>query len=681
MRSLFVSTVLCLAPGGAISSVEVGFSIDDIEGGTWRARDIAISLTTPAADVATVDLRVGALELPAGYGELRGLQFSCESLAREPGAWQCEEGELRVRASPVQAQDTTWQGRLTEQGEWQINIPRLALGKGWFALELSNQAQRWNAEVRAHRLAISRLADLFPFVDLPRDWGIKGRISGLSRASGESAAVADAYADLLLDGVNYASPDGRQAAEGLVLKVELKALAKDSVWYFDNSLAWPRGALYSEPIFFDAGQAAVSARATGNWRPDRQRLQIDSWAVDLPKIINLSGTGRMRVPELAVSDLTVALRSDHAGPLYASLLQPFLIGTPADDMEVAGRLGLVLHVDEGGIEQAGLDLAGLRFEDRRGRFSLDEMHGTVAWDRAKSVPVSRLTIDSASVYRIPIGRFDIRALFAGDKVQLVEPIVVPVLGGELALDSFELSGALMAGAKPRWEASASVRGVSLDELTAALGWTPFGGTVAGQLRDMRYADRLFTVGGGLELKAFEGDIKVSNLRIQEPLGTVPVLEADAAFRGVSLESLTRTFSFGLIEGGLDGDIGDIRLIGWQPDRFDLHVYTPADDRSRHRISQRAVENLTELGSGVPAGLSATILRIFEEFSYDKIDLKILLQGDVAELDGLARKEGGYYLVRGAGLPRIDVIGRNRSVAWKDLVERLRQIQVEGAQIR
>jgi hypothetical protein len=152
-------------------------------------------------------------------------------------------------------------------------------------------------------------------------------------------------------------------------------------------------------------------------------------------------------------------------------------------------------------------------------------------------------------------------------------------------------------------------------------------------------------------------------------------------RGLSLEAVTQTFSFGRIEGRLDADLRGLQLIAWRPDRFDLHLYTPPGDDSRHRISQRAVENLTELGSGVPAGLSAGFLSIFEEFRYDRIDLQIQLHGDVAELDGLARPDGGYYLVKGSGLPRIDVIGRNRSVAWPDLVERLRQIQVEGAQIR
>jgi len=40
--------------------------------------------------------------------------------------------------------------------------------------------------------------------------------------------------------------------------------------------------------------------------------------------------------------------------------------------------------------------------------------------------------------------------------------------------------------------------------------------------------------------------------------------------------------------------------------------------------------------------------------------------------------GGYYLVKGALLPRIDVIGRNRKIAWKDLVQRIKNVQLDGA---
>ena len=54
-------------------------------------------------------------------------------------------------------------------------------------------------------------------------------------------------------------------------------------------------------------------------------------------------------------------------------------------------------------------------------------------------------------------------------------------------------------------------------------------------------------------------------------------------RGLNLEALTRTFRFGLIEGRLDGDVEDLQLVAWEPDRFDLHLFTPAGDRSRRRM--------------------------------------------------------------------------------------------------
>ena len=39
-------------------------------------------------------------------------------------------------------------------------------------------------------------------------------------------------------------------------------------------------------------------------------------------------------------------------------------------------------------------------------------------------------------------------------------------------------------------------------------------------------------------------------------------------------------------------------------------------------------------------------------------------------DEAAPAEGGYYIVKGCGLPRIDIIGYNRRVAWDTLVKQL-----------
>ena len=77
-------------------------------------------------------------------------------------------------------------------------------------------------------------------------------------------------------------------------------------------------------------------------------------------------------------------------------------------------------------------------------------------------------------------------------------------------------------------------------------------------------------------------------------------------------------------------------------------------------------------------LSTTFLRIFENFSYAQLGIGCRLENDVCHMDGVApAPEGGYYLVKGAGLPRIDLIGRVRSVHWSRLMGQLEEALREG----
>ena len=685
MRSLdrhrwLAGMLLALFSGTVTAAIELSFAVDDIAGDDWSVKGIVLNWFSRDADHGGLQIEMDSVVLPQAHGVLNHVALSCELSRDDDGLWRCDDGKLVADKTPLGRQEASWQGELTEQSIWSFSIDKLRLGSGSFALKIASAPDQWQADLRLYRIAVPRMATLQQTVELPADWSIEGRASGRLQARGTESTLTRVNADVVIDRIAYSSPDGTQAAEEGLVKLDLNADATQQGWRFNALVGIPSGGWYSDPLFIDSGQTPVEIRAQGAWQVEQARVQFDSWSVAIGQVLNVFGTGALSAGDGSLIDLGVAARSDDVARLYDTLLQPFLIGTPADDMTMAGRLGLALHLDQNGLEQAGIDLAGFRLTDRQGRFSLGETNGSIAWDRESDVPISQLMVAGAGIYRIPTGPFDIRMRFAANRVDLEQPVIVPLLGGEIALDRFALQGALFDGEQPQWQASASLRDVSLDQLTEALGWPVFSGSVAGELKDMAYADQVFRIGGGLELRAFDGRLRVSDLNIQEPFSTVPILNADAAFDGLSLEQLTQTFSFGRIEGRLDGRISDIQLIGWQPDRFDLHFHTPVDDRSRRRISQRAVENLTELGNGGAAALSTTFLRVFEEFRYSDIDLKVQLQGDTAQLGGLARPDEGYYLVKGAGLPRIDVIGRNRRVAWKDLVERLRQIRVEGARI-
>ncbi len=72
-------------------------------------------------------------------------------------------------------------------------------------------------------------------------------------------------------------------------------------------------------------------------------------------------------------------------------------------------------------------------------------------------------------------------------------------------------------------------------------------------------------------------------------------------------------------------------------------------------------------------LSRSFLRVFDDFSYDRLGLSCRLENGVCEMGGVAPAKNGYYIVKGGGLPRIDVIGYQRRVNWPVLVKRLEAV--------
>jgi hypothetical protein len=669
-----------LAPGVASASAALAWRIERIDGADWHALGLALGLSSPQADRFDLRLRLDRLQLPGEHGVIEDLSLSC-ALARDAATgWRCDAGRLTAGSGRAGAQDATWQGSFTEPADWRLAVSGLRLAGGAVVIEARQQGAMQKASLVVSNLRLARLPRELPELRLPRDWTLSGALDGALHVDHDSTGVLGARADVALNAVDLSSPDGRYAAEGLGLGAVLDLRRRADAWTFALTADTRAGAAYGDPVYLDAARYPLRLSVDGDWRPQARQLVLDAWQLALAPVVVLSGTGRLVGPDWAARDLTLVARSDRADLLYDTLLQPFLYGTPVEDLDVRGSLGLVLHRDGEGFEQAGLNFSGFAFDDRRERFALAETDGSLAWHREAEVPVSRLAVSGARLYRVPLGAFDVAVHFAGERVSLLSPIVVPVLEGRVALEAFELQGALLDGARPRWRASAAISDVSLDALTRTLALPPFSGVLQGSLADLRYRDGVLDSGGALTLAAFGGEVAVRDLRIAEPLGALPRLTATARLRDLDLERLTGTFAFGRITGRVDGDVRALELVDWNPVRMDLHLYTTPGDDSRHRISQRAVENLTELGSGVPAGLSATFLQLFEDFGYDRIDVKLAMNGDVAEIGGLARDEGGYYLVEGSGLPRIDVIGRNRRVAWRDLLERLRQIQVEGARI-
>ena len=120
------------------------------------------------------------------------------------------------------------------------------------------------------------------------------------------------------------------------------------------------------------------------------------------------------------------------------------------------------------------------------------------------------------------------------------------------------------------------------------------------------------IGGTLLVQAFDGKIVVHNLRIDELFSPAPGLATDSLLKHLALAALTHTIAFGKSEGRLSGSINHLYLENWQPVYFEAELATPEQDPSRHRISQRAVAHLTDLGGGMTTSMiSRLMLQLFD----------------------------------------------------------------------
>jgi hypothetical protein len=199
------------------------------------------------------------------------------------------------------------------------------------------------------------------------------------------------------------------------------------------------------------------------------------------------------------------------------------------------------------------------------------------------------------------------------------------------------------------------------------------GKASAEIPLVTYAAGLLTTDGSILLNVFDGTATVTELTMQTPLGITPKLNANIALRNLDLGVLTSTFSFGAIEGKLDGDIKNLELQNWKPVKFDAIVQS-SPGKYPKKISQRAVENISALGGGgAAAAVQRSFLRFFEQFNYGKMGLSCRLRNDICEMGGVESTPQGYIIVKGSGIPAITVMGYNKTVGWSELLSRIKRV--------
>lgn len=604
------------------------------------------------------DLRLQGLTL--GKRELPELHLHCRRLTLDTERLQCRQGALQLEKTPLAHMDFSWQ----------IKTQQL--------------------ELHLRGLALAGLRGYLPELSL---WQPQGELA-IDGWVGRQALDLT----LAVDQLAFASASGQQAGEGIAARLHLAAQRRGPGWHWQAWLNWPQGELYIAPWY---RKANMELQAQG-------QVQDQLWQVEQAQL-DLSGLGRVH----AAASWQPALGRQASGRLLAAqvssdtldlaavvqqLIQPLLDQQAGPKLTLEGQGRLALQMDVRGVSEIEVDLAADRLA--AGIFSLSGVQAHIPW-RRDSVTQATMSATAGQLGALPLGGFKL-PLRMHDQAFTVDELAIPVLDGRLLLENFraeQMQGPRQPGSSAwRWQLAAALEPVSMPLLAQALAWPRMSGVLSATLPRVHYADNTLMLDGQLMVAVFDGYLAVDGLRLLEPLGKLPRLQANVSARHLDLGMLTETFSFGDITGYIDADIQDLETAGVRPLAFGASIRSSPGDYPR-RISQRAVQNISSLGgAGAGAAIQRSFLRIFETFGYRQLGLHCRLVSDVCLMAGIEvnrnplealaarlrmpgqQDDSGYVLIQGGGLPALNVIGYNQRVDWPELVTRLQAVVAGNGRI-
>jgi hypothetical protein len=571
-------------------------------------------------------------------------------------------------------------------------------GEGLGEVRLGGDWSRegWQLDVHHEEIDLAAWSDwLRPWVEIPDGWqNPRGAVTLQATLEPEAGGFAQARGELRLEQGAWGTHDGTRAFEGL-----------RSSWTWSGELGPERVSVSADggvtgPLllwrstFADLGGLEVRASAAlegptpgasaGEWRG---RAHAD-----------LSGVASLEIGASAFAGggyrLEGRLRSDELGAAYRRLLReplaeggagalPKVNGGSLDAEAqwwqpregravVAGRIrmrdGDVAGAD-GTWSLSGLGL-NLPFELER------QPGGFRAGSRQQQ---GGLAIEEGRVdgLALPAIRSELRV--RGARVDVVRPVTVEALGGELVLRGLTLDPGL--GGQPLVRAGLDLRGLELRGLSEAVGLPPLEGTLEGGFPSLRLEGSELTVEGGGRIEVFGGRVEIGDIAAEELFSGYPRVSFSAEFAELDLGQLTRTFSFGEMNGVLEGHLRDCVLVGGAPVSFEAELRTVERDGVPRTIGVKAINNLAILGTGGEVSvLDRGLHKFLDTYTYDRLGIRGVLDNDRFLLRGLEHEGDRELFLEGRFPFPIDIVNARpgQTIGFRSMLERLRRIDFSAA---
>ncbi|HEY9210343.1 MAG TPA: hypothetical protein VIO56_02940 [Methylotenera sp.] len=474
----------------------------------------------------------------------------------------------------------------------------------------------------------------------------------------------DVDATLQFKNASFSDEAGLHAADKLngSLAISLKPSAE--AWLWRTSVDWRSGEVFWQPFYIPDG----GHQLTASGKLESELLTFNNAHLKVKDVGELNASGQLSLNNFKILNLSANLPNLNLSAAYPMFFKPLLEKTAFAHAEINGVAVLKLEIENAEPKLFELLLKDVDIADKNEKFAFYKVNANIPWDYDAAKTVS-FGYESGALLNLPLGKTNIQAQV--DRYSLTAPsIKLPILDGALHLTN--ISAARKAD-QWYWHLGARLDAISMEDFSTHLKLPTMHGKASAEIPLVTYAAGGLTTDGSVVLNVFDGTATVTELTMQSPLGITPKLNANIALRHLDLGVLTSTFSFGAIEGKLDGDIKNLELQNWKPVKFDAIVQS-SPGKYPKKISQRAVENISALGGGgAAAAVQRSFLRFFEQFNYGKMGLSCRLRNDICEMGGIESTPQGYIIVKGSGIPAITVMGYNKTVGWSELLSRIKRV--------
>ena len=677
LNYLLLFLIANIANAVELATLDVGI----ITGRDWKLEGVKLELGDLNQPKPQFRMSATKLTLPKPFNDLALAHIHCIDFTWDHEEIKCSQGSASVRSAYWQSPTTKFSFHLGPKfNSFKLEDARLA--GSCLSLNLETNADNWQAKFSAKQVN-NKLVDKLVQASAPKPQSTKqkpankksGTLSLSGTVSGKQTRLQAFSVIAEVEGLTDQAEDGKVATEKLNLLTRLDGKrTKGNVWDWQSESSLLAGALYVDPVYLEAGSQPITLSGEGWWDNLNKKVNIQSFSFRHPERGLLKGRAEAYYRNgIKVDKADVILQSETLQGLLNTYINPFFTESPLYSVSVSGDMLANFSFIKDALSDTSINFSKLQVNDKVGRLAIKEGNGTVNWSAdPMQAKRSDLAWQGLTLKGLPLETAKLQFTSQGNHFSLAEKVKLPLLGGSITVDKFSWQSKKQD--EPDVSFAGSVDNVSLDALSKTLGWTPLSGKIGGRIPGVDYHDKTLSLDGGLSIAVFDGNIKVNHLAATGLFTDFPKVSGDIDVENLDLDQLTRKFEFGNITGRLTGFVNKLVLENWHPVTFFAWLGTPDDDDSTHRISQKAVKNIASIGGGGASDLlSRSFLGFFETFGYDKIGIGCYLHNGVCQMMGLEAAGPGYYLIKGGGLPRIDVLGYNTQVNWDVLVERLGRV--------